>query len=121
MFEFESRLPPRHCEERLRRSNPAFFLPWRFKKAGLLRFARNDVDESQNAISPVARMEPLRNPGPPPHPIPDYANGSRLTRRPLAPSRRLTVGWVNQNPPASSRTSERKRTPIRDRYAAASR
>src|SRR4051812_30266044 len=31
----------RHCEERLRRSNPAFLVA---AKAGLLRFARNDVD-----------------------------------------------------------------------------
>jgi hypothetical protein len=32
----------RHCEERKRRSNPAFFLPLN----GLLRFARNDSLEA---------------------------------------------------------------------------
>ena len=39
--ERSSPLPPRHCEELLRRSNPCFLC---VVKAGLLRCARNDVE-----------------------------------------------------------------------------
>jgi hypothetical protein len=36
----------RHCEERLRRSNPAFFS----RRDGLLRFARNDEPLNSTAL-----------------------------------------------------------------------
>jgi hypothetical protein len=50
----------RHCEERKRRSNPASFA--QKKKAGLLRFARNDgigyLKIKSNSVVPALSRDP---------------------------------------------------------------
>ena len=65
----DAQLVQRHCEElscppkpafgrrRMRRSNPAFFLPWHFKKAGLLRGA---CHRAALCADPLARNDGIR-------------------------------------------------------------
>src|SRR6188768_564314 len=49
-----------------------------------------------NYDNAVARMEPLRNPGPPARPLPDCAAGSARTRRPTG-SIRATLSRVDDD------------------------